>query len=185
MKNINSILVAISIITLFISCDTKNKRLDDKELYNKKANELILQILKKGDCDCMIKIGINNISMIARSKADNPIFDIDKYLINNLNLKNKSSLDSIDNMSSNFRLDINLMKKNNIKIVTIDEIDKNFSKNDSALSKKCQKGIISMRKPIFNKSYSLAAIDFSFLYSCIGTSPYIYKYYNGKWISVK
>ena len=171
------------IFIYFITCSCENKNLDPKTIYNKKANDLIIQTIKKSNCNCLLEIP--NKSIIEISNAENSHFDIRNFLIKKLNLKDNANLENLVDLSDSFHIDSETLKKNNIKIVTLDNLKTiNLKRGDSIL-RMCSKGIICIRKPIFNSTFEKAALDFNFAFTC-GRGPItIYEFKSGKWNSIK
>ena len=163
------------VFTLFLSC--KKETLDSKLNYNQKANELIQQVILGDPCECILEIPEE--SLIKTYLADNPNYDIQKKAIEELHLRNKTELDSLENLSLNFILDTSFFKKRNIKV-----IERKFltgRTKDTTVFKKCRIGITSISKPIFDKNYTTALIYNSFAFTCVGTYPEVYIYEKGKW----
>lgn len=178
MKKINQFLFGIFICLFFYNCDN-----NDKTIYNEKANEIILQTVKKSNCNCLLEIPKK--SMIEMSKVENPHFDIQDFLITKLGLNNYPSLDSLVITSQNFNLNLEMIKKNNIKIITLKNLEKTNLNNINSIYKICPKGIFCIRKPIFNKDYTKVAIDFNFAFYCGRAPIVVYELKKGKWVKIK
>ena len=171
-------IVIIGIVVLFFGCT--GKRMNFEEDYNQKANEVILQVIKDTDCDCMLEIPKE--SLIEISTVENPSYDIRSYLINELETQNNFNLDSLVEVSKDFRLDAKAVEENKIKIVTLENL--RSSKNDYShkILKMCPKGIICIRKPIFDKTFQKAVIDYGFAFTCVKVLQLpSYEFEKGKW----
>lgn len=178
MKNINPELFGIFICLVFLSFT--NEVINSKEIYNKNANKLIFQVIKESSCDCLLEV--SNESIVQINNKVNPSFNIRKYLIEHLNLKNDLNLDSLVDLSDNFKMDYIMLKKNNVKIISIDSLKNVEINSDNTIFKMCTKGIIFIRKPIFDKTYKKAALDYNFPAACIkGPSLAFYELKNGLW----
>jgi hypothetical protein len=164
---------------LFISC-TKDEA-TKTEIYNQKANELIFQTLKENKCNCILEIPKE--TMVEISNAENPKYDIRTMLKNQLKAKTNANLDSLINVSKKFKLDIEKIKLNKIKIVSLENI-KNIKKgNDSITLKMCKNGIISIQKPIFDENYKKAVFEYNYTFTCLRLLPTpIYELKKDKWI---
>lgn len=175
MFRLISILRCLLIFTLFLSC--KKQKLDTRLEYNQKANELIQHVVLGDPCECILEIPKE--SMIKVYLGDNPKFDIRKKAIEELHLKNRKELDSLENLSMNFNLDTSFFKKRNIKVIERESLRERIK--DTSIFKKCRIGITSISKPIFDKNYSTALVYSNHLFTCLGTYPEVYKYESGKW----
>jgi hypothetical protein len=175
MKNIFGILICF----LFLSCIHNEP--NDIIVYNKNANEIILKALKDTLCDCVFEI--QNKSIIQESKHSQRFFDIEKFLTKELNLKDKSSLDSVISVSSNFKLDSEKLKNNHIKIITMKDFQSSKFKNDVATGKLCSKGIgiMCICRPVFNRDFSRAI-----LYNTFGFTRRVtlFELRNGEWRNI-
>ncbi|WP_296149217.1 hypothetical protein [uncultured Flavobacterium sp.] len=178
MEKLNYIIFCTLNIILLNNC--ANDRLDSTEIYNQKANEIIFQIIKESGCNCLLEIP--NESMIETSNAENPSYDIRNFLVEKLNTKNNSNLDSLVRISKNFHLDVQTVKKNEIKIITLGNLQDINKDDHKKFLKMCPNGIITFRKPIFDKKYQKAVLDFNYAFNCVKILPLpIYEYKNGKW----
>lgn len=172
------IIFCLFMCILFSSC-TKNETAKT-EIYNQKANELIFQTLKENKCNCILEIPKQ--SMVEISNAENPKYDIRTVLKNQLNVKTNANLDSLINVSKNFKLDIEKIKLNKIKIVSFEDIMNIKKGNDSITLKICKTGIICFEKPIFDENYKKAVFEYNYTYTCVRLIPSpTYELKNGKW----
>ena len=132
----------------------------------------------ENSCNCILEIP--NESMIKANLEERPgrYKNIRQELIKKLELKNETELDSLKKLSDNFTLDKNFISKKQIKIIDTKIFREKGILN---LSKNCPKGIFVIKKPIFDKDYKTAALDFSIVYSCLNQIE-VYKHENGKWI---
>lgn len=177
MKN-TYFIFCLFIYIIFNSC-TKNEA-TKTEIYNQKANELIFQTLKESKCNCILEIPKQ--SMIEISLADNPKYDIRTMLKNQLNIKTNAILDSLLNVSKNFKLDIEKIKQNKIKIVSVEDIRNIKNGKDSITLKICKTGIICFQKPIFNENHKKAVFEYNYATTCLRLIPSpTYELKNGKW----
>ena len=175
MNKNNIILYSILIFVVFISCESKSK--NPKSEYNQKANQLIQQLIEDENCDCILEIPKENI--IEVDSIENPYFDYGKFFIEKLSLKNKNELDSINKLSNNFALDLSLLKKRNIKIIKRDSLrillkDSNFYMNTC-------KDLKFLIKPVFNKEFNFAIVNYGSVGSCTQVGKHFFKFTNGKW----
>lgn len=167
-----SIFYYLLIFLLFSSC--KKETVEPKFDYNQKANELIQQVLLDESCGCILEIPKE--SMIKTSMTDNPIIDVRKQLLEKLNLSNREELDSLEKLTVNFILDSTFLTKNKIRIIPRDSV-RELAKNPEF----CQNGILTIRKPIFNKEYKNAIVDYGYAFMCLSSPWKIYRFENGKW----
>lgn len=170
-----SILGYIFVFTLFLNC--KKETSETKLEYNKKANELIQQVVLDDPCACIMEIPEE--SLIKMYLYDNPIYDIRKKAIKQLNLKNRKELDSVEKLSMNFILDTSFFKQRNINVINRDSVREKMV--NLILSKTCPNGFLFISKPIFDKNYTTAILYSTIEPTCIGGYPEVYKYEKGKW----
>lgn len=155
---------------------SENKNLSNFD-YNQKANALIQQIIRDESCHCVTEIV--DESLIKISLIENPYRDVRKEVIQKLNLKDKIELDSLESLAINFKLDTVFFKQNNIKIINRDAIRALFK--DANFIKKCPEGILYIGKPLFNKNYLKAVVDYGYSGYCIPSPMSLYLFENGKW----
>lgn len=178
MKRINYPLLRLLICISFMGC--VNDRKEPKEIYNQKANEIIIQTLKGNNCNCLLEIPKE--SLIEIMTLANPRYDIRSSVMKQLKTKNSSNLDSLVNVSKRFSLNMVALKNNNIKIITLKELLSINGDNVKEVLKACPNGIISMRKPIFDKKYQKAVLDYDYTFTCSKTLPLpVYEFKNEKW----
>ncbi|REG88538.1 hypothetical protein [Flavobacterium aquicola] len=181
MKKYNLIIFGFLICILFSGC---NSQKESEDVYNQKANEIIIQIIKESSCNCLLEIPKE--SLIETSIAENPSFDIRSFLISELRTDNNTNLDSLASFSKFFRLNLKALEKNNIKIVTLENLKSVKNGKGNEILKMCSKGIICIRKPIFDKTFQRAVIDYSFALTCGRVLPFpIYEFKNQKWNRVE
>jgi hypothetical protein len=167
------------LIFITISGCVKNK-LESQKLYNQKANEIIFQIIKESNCNCLLEIP--NQSLIETNNSENPSYDIRSFLIRELKAKNNSSLDSLATISNKFKVSTETLEKNNVKIIKIKDIRALKNNNGAKILKMCSKGIICFSKPIFDKTFQKAVLDYGFAFTCTKEYPLpTYEFKNGKW----
>lgn len=178
MKKNNLNIFAFLICILFNSCiDNRN---ESKEVYNQKANEIIIQAIKDNDCNCLLEVPTE--SLIEISIAENPSYDIRNFLIRELKTQNDSDLDSLVNVSKDFRLNLKALQKNHIKIVTLENLWSVKKGNGHEILKMWRKGIICIRKPIFDKTFHKAVLDYDFAFTSVKILPLpIYEFKNERW----
>ena len=182
MKNSYYIVFTFFICALFSNCNKKESTI--AEIYNKKANELISQILKENNSYCMLEI--SKKSMIEINNNENPEYNIRNFLLKELNIENNKKLDNLVSESEKFDLDMEMVKKNNIKIVTRKDILDVLNGNNKNILQTCSTGIICFQKPIFDKTFEKAVIDISFAFCCTKEYPLpVYEYKTGKWNRIK
>ena len=182
---IELIIFQIIIMIFAVSCKKSEESTIDK--YSLKANDIIFQTIEQTECSCIGNIPTEN--MVEISNAENPKYDIKTVLKKQLNVKSDSELDSLINLSQNFKLNIQKLNKYKIKIVSENDLLK-FSDTSKVkyerFVKNCPKGIIFIQKPIFDKNYEKAVFDYSSGFSCVRILPSpIYKLENGKWNQIK
>jgi hypothetical protein len=178
MKKINHMFFGFLVIITINSC-SKNEKI--KNVYNQKANEIILQVLKQNNCNCLLEIP--DKSLIEISNAENPSYNIRNFLKSELNVENDQELNNLVNKSKNFIINTEMLGENKIRTIKLKDIPK-FGDNGNVekISKMCPKGIINLNKPVFNKTHQKAILDYSFTFTCTKTYPLpIYQYKNGKW----
>ncbi|WP_337967111.1 hypothetical protein [uncultured Flavobacterium sp.] len=178
MKKINYPLLRLLICILFMGC--VNDRRESKEIYNQKANEIIIQTLKDNNCNCLLEIPKE--SLIELMTLENPRYDIRSSVMKQLKTRNSSNLDSLVNVSKGFSLNLTALKKNNIKIITQESLLSIKKDSGNEILKTCPNGIIYFSKPIFNKTYQKAVLDYGSVFTCIKTLPLpVYEFKNKKW----
>ena len=181
MGKLNYIFFGFILTFTIYSCSKKEK---SKNVYNQKANEIILQVLTENNCNCLLKI--QNKTLIETSEGENPNYDIRDFLKSELKVENNQELNNLVNLSKNFNLSIEMLEKNNIKIINPNDIPKLGTNNVDAkteiILKMCPNNIINVNKPVFDKTYQKAIVDYGFAFSCTKTYPLpIYQYKNEKW----
>jgi len=176
MNTRNLIFFAL-IVLLFFSCKSETEK--TKAEYNQKANELIQQLILEEKCECILEIPKENSNEL--EKLENPRVNFDSIYIEKLSLKNKKELDSMNNLSKNFSLDLEFLKKKNIKIIKRDSL--RILKNDvNFINKTCKNGLTFFIKPIFNKEFNVAIINYGPSGMCCGIPRTTFEYKNNKWI---
>lgn len=167
-------------LAYLLLCSCTHKKMDSKALYNEKANELLLHVIKENDCDCLLELPKKSI--IATNKEDDPHSDIEKFLIEKLDLKGPASLDSLIATSQSFTLDTEALNKNKIKVVTLQNLMKVKTKDNDSILNQCIKGIICLSRPVFDRHYKKAVLDYNFAFTCIKFSkPAVFEFRDGKW----
>jgi hypothetical protein len=179
MKKYNFLFVIIIINIIFSSCKDNDHNL--QKLYNEKANSLIMQILKNNDCNCLLEVPQESIIELFESKNSN----IRESFIKKLDLKNNSNLDSLLKISQSFVLDTQRLEQNKIYIFKREKLKSSIINNDYSIFEKCDKGVMSIKKPILNNSFQKALIDSDFAFVCIQTPISLYEFKNGNWIENK
>ena len=181
MKKLNHMFFGLLLIITINSC-SKNEKI--KNVYNQKANEIILQVLKQNNCNCLLEIP--DKSLIEISIGENPSYDIRNFLKSELKFENDQELNNLVNQSKNFTLNTEMLAENKIRMIKLKDIpkfgDKNNNGNVEKILKMCPKGIISLNKPVFDKTNQKAVLDYNFTFTSTKTYPLpIYQYKNGKW----
>lgn len=154
---------------------------DPTALYNKKANELIVQIIQKSECDCVLEIPKESIIEI----DERPHLDIRKEVVKQLQLANTTELDTLVNRSRKFELDSLALQKNGIKIITLESVMAVKRNNDGKLLQHCTKGILAIQKPIFDRTFKKAVIDFSWVFTCIRMPIRTFEFKNNEWTFIE
>ncbi|TDP02949.1 hypothetical protein [Flavobacterium sp. 245] len=167
-----SILGCLLLFLLFSNC--KQKKIHPKLDYNTKANEVIKQLLKEESCQCILEIPTKSLIEIHKIEDLKP--GIENVLIEKLHLKNRKELDSLVSVSNNFVLDTTGFKQGNIKVVALDSL-RELAKDPNY----CPKGILCVRKPIFDKNYQNVIVDYGYAFMCLSSPWAIYRFENGKW----
>ena len=157
---------------LLFSCEKEN--VDPKLIYNQKANEVMQQFILDESCECIKEIPKE--SMVKISLIENAARDIRKQLVERLHLKNTRELDSLERFTDNFTIDSAFIKQNKITIVPKDSL-RELGKDP----KFCENGILCIRKPVFDKEYENAVIDYGYAFMCLSSPWVIYKFKEGKW----
>ena len=178
MNRITSIL-SLSLMAFFSGC--KDETVALKLDYNQKANEVIRQVIADESCSCILEM--LNESMIELKLADNPRQDVRSTVIETLKLRDRKELDSVENLTTSFILDPSILKQQNVKMINRDSLQ-NLA-TEMSLLKKCPDGILSIAKPIFDKDYKIAAVDYGYTFICIPSPVKVYYFKNGKWIKCK
>lgn len=173
------ILLLISSTFLLVSC--KKEIIKPKFEYNKKANELIEYIIYQENLDCLLEMPKK--SMIEIDTLESPTFQYVNFYIKRLSLKNKKELDSLNKLSENFVLDENILLKRNIKIINRDSL-RILNKDVNFQTKICE-DLKYILKPIFNKEFTIAIIEYGYTGMCLSNSKTIYVYKNKKWNKIK
>jgi hypothetical protein len=181
MKKLNHMFFGLLVIITINSCSKSEKI---KNAYNQKANEIILQVLKQNNCNCLLEIP--DKSLIEISNGENPSYDIRNFLKSELKVENDQELNNLVNQSKNFTPNTEMLRENKIRMIKLQDIPKFGDKNDNGnvekILKMCPKGIINLNKPVFDKTHQKAILDYSFTFTCTKTYPLpIYQYKNGKW----
>lgn len=173
------ILLLISLTFLLVSC--KKEIIKSKFEYNEKANELIEYIISQENLDCLLEIPKK--SMIEIDTLESPKFQYVNFYTKKLSIKNKKELDSLNKLSENFVFDENILLKRNIKIINRDSL--RILNKDLNFQTKICKDLKYIVKPIFNKEYTIAIIDYGYTGMCLSNLKTIYVYKNKKWNRIK
>jgi hypothetical protein len=172
--------IVLCFLTLILNLSCEKNQMTKTEIYNQKANELILQTIEIINCDCISEIPKE--SMIEISNAENPKYNFKKALKKQLNVKFDSEIDSLISVSKKFKLDAKKIASKKIKIISKINIAYYHNRKSKEILKMCPNGIISMQKPIFNENYTKAVFEYNFTFSCSRELPYpVYEFKNGKW----
>ena len=132
----------------------------------------------ENSCNCILEIPEESLTKANQNEMPLRYKNIRQELIEKLELKNETELDSLEILSNNFILDKNFISKKQIKIID----RKTFrEKGFLNLSKNCPNGIFIVKKPIFDKDYKTALLDFCLVYSSLNQIE-VYKQLNGKWV---
>ena len=175
-RRISIFLMAITSV-FFYSCKKDIK--DPKLEYNHKANELIQQLISEENCNCVLEIPKENIVEIEMHESPN--LNTEKDYIKKLSLKDKEELDSIIKISEDFELDENYIITKNIKLIQRDSSFRILSKDITFNTKTCRKGVLYFVKPIFNKNFDLAIINYGKSGLCCDLGRKFFEYKNNKW----
>ena len=168
----------IFILVIFFVFSCKKENIKPKLEYNQKANELIKQLINEEKCDCVLEIPKQ--TLIEIENIEYRKFNTTKYYIEKLKLKNKKELDSLNELSKSFALDTSFLKSRKIKLIKRDSLQKLF-KNINFTTKICKKGLTYFVKPIFNKEFTIAVIDYGDAGMCVGIGRRTFEFTNNKW----
>ena len=190
------------ILFLIICGCEKKTTIDSSNLYRKKADALINQILLPTEKDttdfptpvdyqnlCTCVYQMSNESFVYEYEAEMPNLNIKKVIIKDLKFKNERELDSVIKISKNYKFDFSSLQEylhiiDNETFDTITDV-KYLEKTRKIIYKKCPLGVFSISKPIFNKSFELAIIDIQLTgLSCIPSPLSYYKFKNSEWVDV-
>lgn len=177
MKVLNYLCI---LIFLFSFLDCKKKEEIPKMEYNQKANDLIRQLIADNPCNCLMEI--SNESMIKIFEEEIPILNVRKIIMKDLGIQNEASLDSLDKLSIDFIFDRDILKQNKITIIRNQEFITGRTNKYRELHKHCPKGILCIKKPIFDKYFKTAVIDYGFAFTCIKGPMAVYNFTDGKWV---
>jgi hypothetical protein len=174
-----STLFFIAICSLFFS-NCKEKIKEPQLEYNQKANQLIQQLISEENCNCVLEIPKENLIEI--EIQENPRVSNAKEYIKVLSLKNKRELDSVIKISEGFELDKNYIKVKNIKILKRDSTFSILCKDITFTTKTCKNGVLYFTKPIFNKNFDFAIINYGMSGLCCDVGRKFFEYKNSKWV---
>ena len=169
------LILYVGTIFMLFSCKSETEK--PKAEYNQKANELIEQLISEGNCECILEIPEE--SMIELDTLESPKFEYENFYIKKLSLKNKKELDSLNNLSKKFVLDTKILKRSNIKIIKRDSL-RILNRDINFYTKTC-KNLKYLIKPIFNKEFNIAVIDYGESGMCLKFQKQIFEYKNKKW----
>lgn len=162
---------------MLFSCKSETEK--PKAQYNQKANELIQQLILEENCECILEIPKENLNEL--EKIENPRVNFDSIYLEKLSFKNKKELDSMNNLSKNFSLDVKFLKEHNIKVIRRDSL-RILKEDINFITKTCRNGLTFFIKPIFNKKFNVAIINYGPSGICCGIPRTIFEYKNNKWI---
>lgn len=160
---------------MLFSCKSET----EKPKYNQKANELIQQLILEENCECILEIPKENLNEL--EKIENPRVNFDSIYLEKLSFKNKKELDSMNNLSKNFSLDVKFLKEHNIKVIRRDSL-RILKEDINFITKTCRNGLTFFIKPIFNKKFNVAIINYGLSGMCCGIPRTTFEYKNNKWI---
>ncbi|RTY85446.1 hypothetical protein EKL32_28580 [Flavobacterium sp. GSN2] len=184
MIKFNYILFLVAISLVLWSCE-KAEVIPEMN-YNRKANELILQVISEEEdpkCNCILEIPKESMVEIIKLERPFQFLAIRKDLIKDLELNDESSLDSLIKVSNNFSLNEDLLNQKNIKLITHKMLDSARKNKWANFFEICPNGYLFMQKPIFDKYYKTAVINVGYAGTCSPGSIRSYKFNDGKWIS--
>ncbi|MFD1602643.1 hypothetical protein ACFSJW_20340 [Flavobacterium artemisiae] len=181
MKKLNLVLFISGVFLLFASC--KKDETFSQISYNKKANELIQQIITDDSCACILEIPQESMIKTRNNEHPDIEINIEPFIVKKLHLKNTKQLDSLEKVSEKFILDTFFLKQKNIQIIKRDFVlDTAIKDRDLILLKKCPKGILCFSKPIIDERNNVAGIFYTPMFVCLGSPLYIYKFEDNRWI---
>ncbi|WP_147278569.1 hypothetical protein [Marinirhabdus gelatinilytica] len=175
------------IFSSFLSC-TNFKQKTRSEIYSENTIELLNQMLEKEDyqiCDCILEPSEN--SMLYDWKDDAPVFDFKKYIVEKLELKDISEIDSLYGIREKLILDIDLIS-DRIYIVPRKKLDSIRKLEDiiafrEFLSKLYieHPNMCYLSKPIFDSKFEKGLFDLTDYNGHMITPPPKIKKVQGNW----
>lgn len=136
--------------------------------YADYADALILRVAKESPCDCIVL----QHSVVKTYESEQPTRDIKPLLVRKLQLKNAFELDSLEKLTLLYKPDTAFFKRNGIRILPENRL--RLWRNDyDTLDKTCPKGVEVVCKPIFNKTFTKAALKTEIAYGCL-SAPLIF-----------
>ena len=179
-------LIILLLILISFSCSEKS----DKELYVEKSAELFDYLLsKEKSCSCIVEPNQNLEEII---KEEKPEYDIRGKLMTELNLTKESELEYLLDLSENFKLNQSVIDSE-IKLIPQNRFDSILQKNylvtrDTVIDNRrqvldslCPKGILFVKKPVFNKKFTTAITSLSYGFMHMSIGPWTYHYVDGNW----
>ena len=164
---------------ILCGCINNSPNPEPKALYNEKANEIIAQIIKDQECKCIFSIPKR--SLIAMAHAYSPFSRIEDKVIEKLKLRGKKELDSLTDLSQEFKLNPQTLKKNDVRVISLEDYR---DKNDSVF-KICPNGVLSIQKPIFDRHFKRSVIDYDWALSCMRGPILTFEFKNNTWVLVE
>ena len=176
MKIKASIFIYIIFSFFLVGCKKEINKV--KLNYNEKANQLIQQLISEDSCGCILEIPKESLIYIHKLETRDSTFE--KFILKKLSLKDEKELDSLEKLSENFKIDENYLKKENIKLIKRDSV-RIFEKDTNFYTKTCKRSFNYFIKPIFNKEFNKAIIN----YGSVGVHGQLglkfFEYKNNKW----
>lgn len=168
-----------AVLLCFVVSACTNNNSEPTALYNEKANEIITQIIKDEECKCIFPIPKR--SLIVMAHAHSPFSRIEDEVIEKLKLRSKKELDSLTDLSQEFKPNPLTLKKSGVRVISLEDYR---DKNDSVF-KICPLGVLSIQKPIFDRHFKKAVIDYNSTLSCIRGPILTFEFKNNIWVLVE
>ncbi|MGJ8666462.1 MAG: hypothetical protein ACSHW7_08870 [Patiriisocius sp.] len=174
---------------IFISgCNDADNEINKKttsELYSEKTTKLLNDITDENTsffyCQNIVEPRKGEKTFDAQEFLTDEEFK--QVIFEKLNLQKESDYDSIIGFSEELIIDEKLLRKD-LNVVLRKEFDIIFSYGSSEKARvnfyEKYPDLFFMSKPIFNKEYNIAVIDFG-IGGCLATTPFVVRLIDGRW----
>ena len=198
MRNRCRIFVYIVFISVYLSScsyesEEENYGKNEEEIYNEKATEFMEQVLSRSDdCSCLVvnssSKGIEEMSLTGILRKNDPY----KMVIEKLNFTSTTAFESALNISINFQFKssiinpktkiLNRSTYDSLLVKGNEDAMKGLLKNRlDVINAMCPKTILTISKPIFDKTYTTAIANVQNDRTCLVLPYCIYKWKDGIW----